>query len=258
MNLHAESRGAGEDLVLIHGWGMNAAAWSTVAERLAARYRVTTVELPGHGASEYDAGHAQFDDWVRACLDVTPQRAVWVGWSLGGQIAQRAAVLSPERVRKLVAVASTPRFVRGADWPMAMDEQTLRAFSEALQRNPSQTLERFLSLQVKGDDEARQALRLLRLELAARPAGKPAALARGLDFLLSVDLRDQLASIESPVLWLLGERDTLVPAGVGEAVAALAPAAKIRVLPGCAHAPFLSHPDRSLELMQEFVDDDSF
>ena len=257
MKLYAQTRGVGEDLVLVHGWGMNAGAWSNIAGRLEARYRVTTLELPGHGASDYDAGRARFDNWVGACLDAVPERAVWVGWSLGGQVAQRAAVLSPARVRKLVLVASTPRFVRDDRWPMAMDEPTLRLFSEALQRNPAQTLERFLSLQVKGDDEARQVLRLLRQELAARPAGNPAALARGLEFLLSVDLRDQLAAVKCPMLWLLGERDTLVPAGVGEGLAALVPAAEIRVLPGCAHAPFLSHPDRSLDLMQAFVDDES-
>ncbi len=253
MTLHRETRGEGEEILLVHGWGMNAAVWAGVVDALSSACRVTTLELPGHGRSPCLGERAGFDDWVEACLDAAPARAAWLGWSLGGQIAQRAAVLAPERVSRLVLVASTPRFVQGEGWSSAIDERTLRLFHEALVRDPLRTLERFLSLQVKGDDAERQTLRSLRQGLAQHPPATTVALAKGLEFLLSVDLREHLGEIDRPLLWILGARDTLVPAGVAGPLSALAPRSEIQVLAGSAHAPFLSHPAESLALLRGFA-----
>ena len=51
MTLHVEVSGSGPDLVLLHGWGMNAAVWGEVATALAQHFRLHCVDLPGHGAS---------------------------------------------------------------------------------------------------------------------------------------------------------------------------------------------------------------
>jgi pimeloyl-[acyl-carrier protein] methyl ester esterase len=203
MRLHSETLGSGADLVLIHGWGMNGALWGGLAESLAEQYRVTVLELPGHGHSPYEPQASSLEHWAAACLDGAPESAVWIGWSLGGQVAQRAALTAPDRVQRLMVVAGTPRFVQGPEWPHAMDEATLKQFAASLVEDHGQTLGRFLSLQVRGDDDARNMLRLLRQELAKRPQPDPAALEAGLDLLLTVDLREDLASLHCPSLWLL-------------------------------------------------------
>lgn len=254
MKVYSETTGAGRDLVLLHGWGMNLAVWSSISARLATHYRVTVLELPGHGASDYDPQSAALDDWTLACLQAAPAQADWIGWSLGGQLAVRAALLAPERVGRLLLVASSPRFVRADDWQQAVPEATLRQFAETLRNNPRQTLSRFLSLQVQGDDQARQTLRLLRQESEQRPAPDARALRHGLELLLQVDLRSQLAALNCRSLWLLGERDTLVPAAVAsELQYLLGGLGAVRLLPGSAHAPFLSHPEQSLAALQEFL-----
>ncbi|MCW8944078.1 MAG: pimeloyl-ACP methyl ester esterase BioH [Sedimenticola sp.] len=253
MKLFHETTGQGPDLVLLHGWGMNAAVWSPVVASLSQHYRVTIIEMPGHGASDYDPDRFRLDDWVQACLDVAPAQAVWIGWSLGGQLAQRAVVLEPERVTKLVLVTSSPKFVVGEQWPHAMALNTLKLFAKALSRDPHQTLERFLSLQVQGDEAARETLRLLRQDIALRPEANPLALEHGLDLLLDVDLRDGLALIKCPTLWLFGERDTLVPADLCDEIEQMMPAAEILILQGCAHAPFLSHPQSCLRALNHFL-----
>lgn len=254
MKLHSVTTGTGPELVLLHGWGMNRAVWGGLPERLAQHYRVILLELPGHGESEYDPACSSLDHWVEACLDAVPERAFWVGWSLGGQIALRTAVLEPGRVRALAVVAGTPRFVQGEGWSHAMLEETLRQFASELQTNHRQTLERFLALQVRGDSEARATLRTLRRDLFARPDPVPAALQAGLDLLLGVDLRRQLPALKCPVLWLLGARDTLVPVAVAGEVAQLLPQVRIEVVPKAAHAPFLSHPEHCVVALREFLE----
>ncbi|MCW8883382.1 MAG: pimeloyl-ACP methyl ester esterase BioH [Sedimenticola sp.] len=253
MKLFHETYGQGPDLVLLHGWGMNAAVWSPVVASLARHYRLTIIEMPGHGASTYEPDRSKLDDWVQACLAVAPANAVWVGWSLGGQLAQRAAVLEPGRISKLVLVTSSPKFVVGEQWPHAMALATLKLFAKALSRDPHQTLERFLSLQVQGDEVARETLRLLRKDIAMRPEADPLALEHGLDLLLNVDLRTSLTEIQCPTLWLFGERDTLVPADLCDEIEQMMPDAEILILQGCAHAPFLSHPQQCLRALNHFL-----
>ncbi len=112
MKLSTETIGAGPDLVLLHGWGMNAAVWSPLVESLKQRFRVTLIEMPGHGGSDYAPEMQRFEDWVDSCLEAAPESAIWIGWSLGGLLAQRAAMKAPGRVNRLAVVTSTPRFVK--------------------------------------------------------------------------------------------------------------------------------------------------
>ena len=254
MTLWSRTLGRGPELVLVHGWGMNSAVWTPLLAPLSRRFRLTLLELPGHGGSDYDPAARSLADWAAACLEVAPPRAHWLGWSLGGQLALQAALDQPGRVDRLVLVAGTPRFVQDRDWPHAMDRQVLRQFGRALRRNHAQTLERFLSLQVQGDESARETLRLLRQELGQRPPPDHRALEQGLELLTGSDLRPLLGDLSVPSLWLLGERDTLVPAVLATSLESMAiPGARVRSVAGAAHAPFLSHPRQSLELLQDFL-----
>ncbi|MCB1803534.1 MAG: pimeloyl-[acyl-carrier protein] methyl ester esterase, partial [Gammaproteobacteria bacterium] len=139
------------------------------------------------------------------------------------------------------------RFVQDEGWACAMRVATFRQFADALDADPQATLLRFLALQVKGDDHAHGTLRLLRTELAQRPAASRAGLRQGLDLLLANDLRDELAALDCPQHWWFGARDTLVPAAAAAAVRTLAPAAEVRLIAGAGHAPCLSHPHDCLE-----------
>lgn len=253
VELYRETRGQGPDLVLIHGWGMNAAVWHGLPADLTLGHRLTAIELPGHGVSPFDPSWQGLEDWVEACLTAAPVRAVWVGWSLGGLVALAAARRAPERLAGLVAMTATPRFVQADDWPAAMAPETLSRFHDGLLADPAGTLERFLALQVWGSEAARETLRLLKLELAERPPPDPVALALGLDLLRDSDLRPALEDLDCPSLWLFGARDTLVPAAVAVDIAARLPEARVQVIPGAAHAPFLSHPAATTTALLSFL-----
>ena len=54
MSLYSQTTGNGPDVVLLHGWGMNSDIWEDVIEELAGSYRITVVDLPGHGRSTND------------------------------------------------------------------------------------------------------------------------------------------------------------------------------------------------------------
>lgn len=245
------------DLVLQHGWGMNAAVWGDLPVALSqiGAGPVTPIELPGHGDQALPATATDLDAWAQCCLEQAPARAIWLGWSLGGLVALSAALQAPERVSGLILLTATPRFAQAPGWPAAMAGATLEQFHAGLLAQPAVTLDRFLGLQVRGSDTARETLRTLRRELAKRPTPDPAALALGLDLLRDGDLRQHLTALACPSLWLFGSHDTLVPAAAAPAIAELLPGDRGRtaIIRGAAHAPFLSHPGETLALIQDFL-----
>jgi pimeloyl-[acyl-carrier protein] methyl ester esterase len=252
--LHVETAGRGDrPLVLVHGWGMNAAAWGEFAATLAERRPVYRIELPGHGRSAW-GGAQGLAEWAAAVRASVPPGAVWLGWSLGVSVALQAALDDPAGVRGVVLMAGTPRFVQDAEWPHAMAPAVLEQFTANLLADPGSTLARFLALQVRGAEDASATLRALKAGLRAVPAAQPQALLAGLALLRDTDLRPRLAALRPPALWLLGARDTLVPAAMGRELAHWLPGPRVEVLDGAGHAPFLSHPRQLLARLEPFLE----
>jgi pimeloyl-[acyl-carrier protein] methyl ester esterase len=241
MTLYTQTSGSGPDLVLVHGWGLNGGIWDTLAPLLEPDFRVTRVDLPGHGRSAWQ-GDEGLDGLARAVLECVPERATWLGWSLGGLVAARAALAAPARIERLLLVAATPSFVSRPGWMAAMDPALIESFSRDLQRDYRRTLQRFLALQVRGSAAAETVLRELRARLLQHGQPAPEALMAGLEILRETDLRARFADIACPVLLLMGARDTLVPAAGAQSAAALLPDARIELIDGAGHAPFLACP----------------
>jgi pimeloyl-[acyl-carrier protein] methyl ester esterase len=250
--LFTQSSGSGPDLVLIHGWGLHGGVWDGFVPLLEPYFRILRVDLPGHGSSGW-SGEATLDDMTAAVLAVTPAKAAWLGWSLGGLVAMRAALQAPARVRALLLLASTPCFVRRHGWQCALLPALLDTFAAELQQDYLRTLNRFLALQVRGSDSSGPVLRLLRDQLLAKGEPAPAALQAGLDILRNTDLRKDLGALACPVLVMAGERDTLVPVASARATADLMPNARVEAIAGAGHAPFIARPQGVAGLVHAFL-----
>ena len=255
MSLFHAVRGQGQPLVLLHGWAMHAGIFGPLSEALADHFELHLIDLPGHGRSA-DAGVAlTLDAAADAVAALVPARALWLGWSLGGLVALQAAARIPERVRGLVMLAASPRFVRGEDWPAGMDPSVFRGFGSELGRDYRGTLDRFLMLEAQGSDHVREELRLLRAEVFAH--GEPGAevLCEGLRLLEESDLRAALPGLAMPSLWLAGRRDRLVSPAAMQAAAALAPDARFHQVQHGGHAPFLTHAGEVAGALRDFAGD---
>jgi pimeloyl-[acyl-carrier protein] methyl ester esterase len=254
--LSVESTGDGPPLVLLHGWAMHSGIWGALVPRLARRFRVHAVDLPGHGHSAsvspftLDGAVAA----VGAALESAEGPLTVLGWSLGGQVAMRWAVSEPVRVGRLALICTSPRFVAGDDWPHAMSPETLARFGDELNVAWKLTVQRFLALQMHGSEHGRAVLAELRHQIYARGEPSPAALSGALDMLMTTDLRDEIAAAEQPALVVSGSRDTLTLPGAGHWLAGHLPNARFALISGAAHAPFLSHAEAFDAALDGFLD----
>jgi len=102
--------GDGAPLILVHGLGGTIDNWQALAPALALRHRVLVPDLPGHGTSSLLPEAQNVDALANAVLEIADTEdvrgAVWVGHSLGGLVALRAAVLRPEAARGIVLAAA--------------------------------------------------------------------------------------------------------------------------------------------------------
>lgn len=254
MGLHVEVTGQGKPLVMLHGWGMHGGIWGDVIAHLSKDREVHNVDLPGHGASATQ-GDFTLDNIV-GLLDAQFGAPVSVlGWSLGGIIAQHWAASAPEKIEKLILIASTPCFTEREDWLFGMSAETLQQFAAELEKNHATTLRRFLALQVRGSEHERELLTALREKLFSRGEPDVSVLRGGLEILRDADLREQLPAITQPTLTIAGQRDKLTPPEASYYIAQVMPNARVVEVAGAAHAPFLSHAEAVVQHMKNFLNE---
>jgi 3-oxoadipate enol-lactonase len=116
--LHYTSAGAGDPVVLIHGFGLDSGMWDPQWRAFAQRHRVIRYDLRGYGGSSLPAGTYSHVDDLLALIDFLGAAPVHlVGLSLGGRVALRVAVQKPEAVRSLIlADAALDGHVWTEDW----------------------------------------------------------------------------------------------------------------------------------------------
>jgi len=237
-------------LVLLHGWGAHHRVWDELAARLGEDLRVIAPDLPGYGAAPYT-----IERTVDQLAAAAPAQCVVAGWSLGGQLALAWAHRYPQQVSRLILISATPRFVSTPDWSHGMAPEVFAEFSAALAHDAAAALRRFLLLQTQGDAQARTAARQLEAALALQARTGDDVLAQTLRWLQTTDLRTSLPEITQPTLVLHGDRDRIAPPAAGAYLAAHLPRARLVLLAGAAHAPFISDPDMTSKLMTDFFNE---
>jgi pimeloyl-[acyl-carrier protein] methyl ester esterase len=245
--------GQGRDLVLIHGWAMHDGIFAPLVDLLSPHFRLHLVDLPGHGNNRaYAPGSLDPLVVARSIANVTPT-AIWIGWSLGGLVALRAALDVPSQVQGLVEIASSPRFVIADDWPHAVPASVFRDFGAGLEAAFHSSIERFLALETLGSPNAQEELRRLKLQVFER--GEPAAQAlhEGLAILDTADLRRELQQLKMPSLWIAGRRDRLIPPAAMRWAAEHSPQGQFLEL-SAGHAPFISHTIAVADAIVAFAD----
>ncbi|HTO09280.1 MAG TPA: alpha/beta hydrolase [Myxococcota bacterium] len=217
--LHVETDGAGEPLLLLHGMGGCSQDWRHAGrESLAREYRLVALDARGHGRSTNPQGgfsHRQLAADVRAALDALGiARCRAIGLSMGGNTLLHVATQEPERIEAMVVVSATPYFPEQA---------------RAIMRT------------VSPDGRSAEEWRVMRERHAHGDAQIRALWQAQHDLADSTDdmcfTPPQLARIRARTLVIYGDRDPLYPVELGVGLFRAIPRASLWVVPGGGHGP---------------------
>lgn len=223
----------GPDIVLLHGVGLPAEAWNAQIDALADKWRVTAIDLPGHGASPRIRGPQTLANYASAIRSALPEHALVIGHSFGAMIALELASRHPEHIAGVAALNA----IRGrtADAKRAVQGRAAR-LNDNTNGDPEPTLRRWF-----GTDEtpARTACRdwLNRVDpIGYKTAYTVFANADG-------PTDTQLKTITCPALFMTGGDEPNSTPAMSEHMAAAAPRGRARVVERAAHMMPMTHPD---------------
>jgi pimeloyl-ACP methyl ester carboxylesterase len=248
------ARGRGPVLILVHGITNSSASWEPVLAQLATRFTVIAPDLLGHGDSAKPRGDYSLGANASLLRDfmlaLGHERATIVGHSLGGGIAMQMAYQFPERVERLVLVASgglgrqvTP-MLRAVALPGAELVLPLLA-SQPLVGAGTRVggwIER-IGLRVGSDITAMAAGFASLQDIEARRAFVHTA--RSVIDIggQRVNATDKLYLAEAvPTLILWGDKDPIIPARHGIRAHELMPGSRLQIFPGAGHFPHHDDP----------------
>lgn len=138
MQLHYQTLGQGQPLILLHGLFGSGNNWGTVAKHFSQHYHVISVDLRNHGKSPHSASQSyanMADDLLELCDALSLECIHILGHSLGGKVAMQFVTDHPHRVEKLIVVDMAMRAYADAhthliDAMMDIDLTTLQSRHE--------------------------------------------------------------------------------------------------------------------------------
>jgi pimeloyl-ACP methyl ester carboxylesterase len=250
---------------MIHGIGDSARTWEPVLPLLAERCTVIAPDLLGHGESDKpraDYSVGGFANGMRDLMTVLGvERATIVGHSLGGGVAQQFAYQYPERVERLVLVASgglgaeVNPVLRLASIPGAGHAISLT--SRALVRRPVLAASGVLAK--LGLVDPTDVEEVGHVWLALRDSATRSAFLRTLRSVVdhrgqAVSSRDRMyLAATIPTLMVWGSRDPVVPVAHARAACDELPGVVLQVVARAGHLPHQSCPSGFAETLMSFM-----
>jgi len=238
----------GPALVFSNSLGSDFRIWQEVAPAFADRFRVVLYDQRGHGLSDAPPAPYTIDDHTSDLLALLDRlgigSAALVGLSVGGIIAQLAAVREPRRVKALVLCCTAAKIGTADSWAeriAAVERGELEAIADSV-------LQRWFTpsfRETRKDELAGWRNMLVRMP----PHGYAGTCAAIRD----ADLTADAEKIAVPTLCVAGDQDGSTPPDVVRHTAGLIPGAGFALIEGCGHIPCVERPAALARLIRQHL-----
>ena len=233
-----EQTGSGEDLIMLHGWGYDHTLLMPLAALLSDKYKVTLIDMPGHGESkepEKPITVYDYADIVYAMLDkLNIKSAYIIGHSFGCRLSVILASKHPERVKRMVLCgAAGIRDKRGAGYYIRTYKYKLAKFF--IKTFAPSKYEKWRKS--KGSEDYRKLSDTMKATFSN---------------IVNEDLSYLLPEIKAPVFLVWGENDTATPLYMAEIMEKTIPDCAKTVYKGRTHYAFLEEISRTTAIIRTF------
>ncbi|OOQ56557.1 alpha/beta fold hydrolase [Mucilaginibacter pedocola] len=231
-----------QTIILLHGLFGGLSNWHGVIKYFEGRYNILVPQLPLYQKHEGDTVEYLVNFLVETVEEAGAQQVVLVGNSLGGHIAIRYAHRSPHRVSKMVLTGSSGLY------------ENMQAGSYLRRSNYAYLKERiaatFYDAALATDELVAEVMQVTTDTYKCLCIVK-AAKATQRDKVLGI-----LAEIETPVLLIWGNNDTITPPDVARHFWDNLPDARLVMLNNCGHAPMMERPDEFNKTLEDFLNEE--
>lgn len=250
--------GGGRALVFAHGYGCDQQMWRLVAPAFEAGHRVVTFDHVGCGRSDLSAfdlqRHGQLDGYAQDLAEILEhldlRDVVLIGHSVSAMISLLAARRLPERIRAMVMIGASPRYLNDPpDYHGGFEREDIDGLLDMIDTNMVGWAD-FLAPLVMGS----QSPEVLTEELKASFCALDPTIARRFaEVTFLADNRQDLGGATHPSLLIQVTDDAIAPRPVSEYLQRQLPHSELTWIEGVGHSPHLTYPDACIAAIRGFL-----
>lgn len=251
IRLNVIDEGDGQPVVFLHGLGANHRMWTLQLDTFHGEFRCISPDLRGAGQSDQPPGPYSADlfadDVAKLCQHLGVQRAVIVGQSMGGIVAQALAVHHPDLIQGLVLVGTVCEGRHGTAWEGAGDvEDVIREHGMAV------LLDQIMdSVYPRSFQEAHpERVWHFRRELLSWDTE---TFLTAFKREVLTDYPAELRKVQIPTLIIGGRHDAICEPEESEFLHEVIPGSELVILEHCGHQPFYEDPDTFDPMLRDFI-----
>lgn len=232
--------GEGPPLLLLHPLALSGRVWNGLADRLAERFQVISMDVRGHGESTWNGKPFTIEELASDVTLVLDSLSIasthLLGMSMGGSIAMTFAGLNPERVHGLVLADTTAWY--GEEAVATWDQRAEKALNVPREKQVPFQSDRWFTegFRQSSPDEVRRVVDIF----VATDSRVHAAASRAMGRL---DARDVLSAVTAPTLVMAGDEDYATPPEMGRYLADHVKDGRAVTLPNLRHLSLIESPD---------------
>ena len=224
----------------IHGWAVNQKIWPQA---------LCTKESYFYNCSQYpDESH--LDATFHSVWLIKKEKITVIGWSLGGMLAMQLAELYPDKIKRLILIASTPRFTAGKEYNGGVSPSVVKNLLRKISRNKNKAQQDFYELMFSEEEADAKKKFMKTIDLTFFNIEEN-VLEKGLKYLLLKDLRSNLSRITVPTEIIHGSKDSICLPEAARYMKEHIPVARLLYIENAGHIPFLTREKYMVKLINQ-------
>ena len=244
-------------LVFVHGYGCDQNMWRFVAPHFQGSNRIVLYDLTGMGRSDitaydfaaYRSLHRHAEDLAKILDHLDLTNCVLIGHSVGATIASLATLICPERIAGMAMVAPSPFFMNDRNYNGGFERETLNGLVALMDENFYGWTDQVAPLIAGQPSDGKVSEELTKSFCRTDPTiskhfGRVTFLS---------DHRDDMKRVETRTIVIQCAHDTLAPVAIGEWLSENMQNTKLKIIDATGHCPHLSHPELTMDALEEYL-----